>query len=29
VLAAHGVTDLDVYAVVPGTRDLIPDVFLD
>jgi citronellol/citronellal dehydrogenase len=29
VLAAHGVTDLDVYAVVPGTRDLMPDVFLD
>ncbi len=29
VLAAHGVTDLDVYAVVPGTRDLIPNVFLD
>jgi citronellol/citronellal dehydrogenase len=29
VLAAHGVTDLDAYAVVPGTRDLIPDVFLD
>jgi citronellol/citronellal dehydrogenase len=29
VLAAHGVTDLDVYAVVPGTHDLIPDFFLD
>jgi citronellol/citronellal dehydrogenase len=29
VLAAHGVTDLDVYAVVPGTRDLTPDFFLD
>jgi citronellol/citronellal dehydrogenase len=29
VLAAHGVTDLDVYAVVPSTWDLIPDVFLD
>jgi citronellol/citronellal dehydrogenase len=29
VLAAHGVTDLDAYAVIPGTRDLIPDFFLD
>jgi citronellol/citronellal dehydrogenase len=29
VLAAHGVTDLDVYAVVPGTRTLTPDFFLD
>jgi citronellol/citronellal dehydrogenase len=29
VLAANGVTDLDRYAVVPGTRDLIPDFFLD
>jgi citronellol/citronellal dehydrogenase len=29
VLAAHGVTDLDVYAVVPGTRNLTPDFFLD
>jgi citronellol/citronellal dehydrogenase len=29
VLAAHGVTDLDHYAVVPGTRELIPDFFLD
>jgi citronellol/citronellal dehydrogenase len=29
VLAAHGITDLDAYALVPGTRDLIPDFFLD
>jgi citronellol/citronellal dehydrogenase len=29
VLAAEGVTDLDGYAVVPGTRDLIADFFLD
>lgn len=29
VLAAHGVTDLEPYAVVPGTRDLLPDLFLD
>lgn len=29
LLAAHGITDLDRYAVVPGARDLIPDLFLD
>jgi len=29
VLAAEGVMDLDRYAVVPGTRDLIADFFLD
>jgi len=29
VLAAEGITDLDRYAVVPGTRDLTPDFFLD
>lgn len=29
LLAEHGVTDLDRYAVVPGTRDLLPDFFLD
>ena len=29
VLAEHGVTDLDRYAVKPGTRDLIPDFFID
>ena len=29
VLVAHGVTDLDRYAVVPGTTDFIPDFFVD
>jgi citronellol/citronellal dehydrogenase len=29
LLAEHGVTDLDRYAVVPGTQDLIPDFFVD
>jgi citronellol/citronellal dehydrogenase len=29
LLAEHGVTDFDRYAVVPGTKDLIPDFFLD
>jgi citronellol/citronellal dehydrogenase len=29
VLAEHGVTDLDRYAVVPGNKDLIADFFLD
>ncbi len=29
VLAAHGVTDLDRYAVVPGTTNFIPDFFVD
>ena len=29
VLAAEGVTDLDRYAVVPGTRRFLPDLFLD
>jgi citronellol/citronellal dehydrogenase len=29
LLATHGITDLDRYAVVPGTRDLIGDLFLD
>jgi citronellol/citronellal dehydrogenase len=29
VLAQHGITDLDRYAVVPGTKDLLPDFFLD
>jgi citronellol/citronellal dehydrogenase len=28
-LAEQGVTDLDRYAVVPGNRDLLPDLFLD
>ena len=29
LLAAHGVTDLDRYAVKPGTRNFIPDFFVD
>jgi citronellol/citronellal dehydrogenase len=29
VLAAHGVADLDRYATVPGTRDFIPDLFIE
>jgi len=29
LLAEHGVTDLDPYAVTPGTKDLIPDFFVD
>ena len=29
VLAAEGVTDLDRYAVVPGNRQFLPDLFLD
>jgi citronellol/citronellal dehydrogenase len=29
LLARHGVTDFDRYAVVPGTKDLIPDFFVD
>ena len=29
VLAAAGVTDLDPYAVVPGTKHFLPDLFLD
>jgi citronellol/citronellal dehydrogenase len=29
VLAAEGVTDLDPYAVVPGNRQFLPDLFLD
>jgi citronellol/citronellal dehydrogenase len=29
LLAGHGVTDLDRYAVAPGTRDFIPDFFVD
>jgi citronellol/citronellal dehydrogenase len=29
LLAEHGITDFDRYAVVPGTTDLIPDFFLD
>ena len=29
VLREHGVTDLDRYAVVPGTTDFLPDFFVD
>jgi citronellol/citronellal dehydrogenase len=29
VLAAEGITNLDRYAVVPGTKDVLPDLFLD
>jgi citronellol/citronellal dehydrogenase len=29
VLASVGVTDLDKYAVVPGTKDFLLDFFLD
>jgi citronellol/citronellal dehydrogenase len=29
VLACHGVTDLDGYAVRPGTKNFLPDLFVD
>ena len=29
LLAKHGVTDLEKYSVVPGTKNFIPDFFLD
>jgi citronellol/citronellal dehydrogenase len=29
LLAAHGVTDLDKYSVKPGTKNFIPDFFID
>jgi citronellol/citronellal dehydrogenase len=29
VLASEGITDLDKYAVVPGTKDFLLDFFLD
>lgn len=29
LLAEHGVTDFDKYAVVPGTQNLLPDFFVD
>jgi citronellol/citronellal dehydrogenase len=29
VLAAEGITDLDKYSVVPGTKDFLLDFFLD
>ncbi|MFM2399782.1 MAG: hypothetical protein RL341_1939, partial [Pseudomonadota bacterium] len=28
VLAKHGVTNLDKYSVVPGSKQLLPDLFL-
>lgn len=29
LLAKHGVYDLDKYSVVPGTKNFIPDSFVD
>ena len=29
LLAQHGITDLDKYSVVPGTKDFFPDFFVD
>jgi citronellol/citronellal dehydrogenase len=29
LLAAHGITELDGYSVVPGTKNFIPDFFVD
>lgn len=29
LLAQHGITDLDKYSVVPGTKNFIPDFFVD
>jgi len=29
LLASHGVTDLEPYSVAPGTKDFIPDFFVD
>ena len=29
LLARHGITDLEAYSVVPGTKDFIPDFFVD
>ena len=29
LLALHGVTDLDQYAMTPGNRSFIPDFFVD
>ena len=29
LLAQHGITDLERYSVVPGTKDFIPDFFVD
>jgi citronellol/citronellal dehydrogenase len=29
LLAKHGITDLDKYSVTPGTKNFIPDLFVD
>ncbi|HPG81466.1 MAG TPA: short chain dehydrogenase, partial [Piscinibacter sp.] len=29
LLAQHGVTDFEKYSVTPGTKDFIPDFFVD
>ena len=29
LLARHGITDLDTYAVIPGNKNFLPDFFLD
>ncbi|MES2952518.1 MAG: short chain dehydrogenase, partial [Pseudomonadota bacterium] len=29
VLPAHGITDLDAYAVTPGNKNFLPDFFVD
>ncbi|HET9645118.1 MAG TPA: NAD(P)-dependent oxidoreductase [Burkholderiaceae bacterium] len=29
LLARHGITDLDKYSVVPGTKEFVPDFFVD
>ena len=29
LLTRHGITDLDMYSVTPGTRNFIPDFFVD
>ena len=29
LLARHGVTDFEPYSVTPGTRDFVPDFFVD
>ena len=29
VLAANGITDLEIYSVTPGTKNFIPDFFVD
>ena len=29
LLAEHGITDLEPYSVTPGTKDFIPDFFVD